>query len=64
MTDSEFLAEVKARIELKALGYQLVECWVCKGEGTRKGKLGTMNLNLPCNLCNASGKVWKNASPD
>ena len=65
MKDSEFLAEIKARAELEAMGYRWVTCDNCEGVGTKRGMSksgGALSEHL-CLYCDGKGKVWKESEP-
>lgn len=56
MKDSEFLVEVKAKLELEALGYKLIKCHLCNGTGVREG---INDSRFPCGHCDTRGHIWK-----
>jgi hypothetical protein len=64
MKDSEYLTEIKARMELESMGCKLIKCPKCDGRGyiriksvVVEGK-GTLDGVYDCRRCKSRGVVW------
>lgn len=67
MKDSEYLTEIKAKLELESMGYMLVVCEICKGSGFEQHESvrssGVVRSIRQCSKCDGRGKVWKEPEP-